>query len=286
MPIITLTTDFGLKDHYVGTLKGKIFSKNLEVNIVDISHNVSPFNTIEAAYIIGASYKSFPLGTIHLIGVDCELNKETQQVAVLWNGHYFICADNGILSMLLLNQAPEKIVLIDQVKFSDSSQNDLNTLINVTCFLANGGLISDVGAPFSNLRTVFNMQPKVSTDKKTISGNVIYMDHLGNAVTNISSDLFKEVHKNRNFEIPMSALLHEKKSVPIVRIFQRYSEVADVGNYDVLQYSGSKLAVFNEAGFLEIAIFRSGPNVGSAKTLLGMKYRDVVIINFNDDDDS
>jgi len=284
MPIITLITDFGLKDHFVGTLKGKIYSQNLEVRIVDISHNISPFNTIEAAYIIGASYNSFPLGTIHLIGVDCELNKETQQVAALWNGHYFICADNGILSMLFLNQTPDKIVLIDQDKFSASSQNDLNTLTNVTCFLANGGLISDVGKTFASIRVVSDLQPSVARDQKSIIGNVIYIDHLGNAVTNISRQLFKKVHKNRTFEIPMSALLHEKKSIPISRIFQRYSEVADGGKFHVLQYSGSKLAVFNEAGLLEISIFRSGPNVGSAKTLLGMNYRDVVTINFNDYD--
>ena len=68
MSIITLTTDYGLKDHFVGALKGKILSEFSEAKIVDISHQIDPFNTAEASYIISASYKSFPKGTVHLIG--------------------------------------------------------------------------------------------------------------------------------------------------------------------------------------------------------------------------
>ena len=76
MSIITLTTDYGLKDHFVGSLKGKIISELPEARIIDISHDIDPFNTAEASYVIGASYLSFPKGTVHLIGVDIERNKE------------------------------------------------------------------------------------------------------------------------------------------------------------------------------------------------------------------
>ena len=75
MSIITLTTDYGLKDHFVGALKGKILSEYPKAQIIDISHDIDPFNTVEASYIIGAAYASFPKGTVHLIGVDMELNK-------------------------------------------------------------------------------------------------------------------------------------------------------------------------------------------------------------------
>ena len=88
MSIITLTTDYGLKDHFVGALKGKILTENSEVKIVDISHNIEPFNTVQASYIIGASYLSFPKGTVHLIGVDAEKNKENQHLAMQWNDHF------------------------------------------------------------------------------------------------------------------------------------------------------------------------------------------------------
>ena len=280
MSIITLTTDFGLKDHFVGALKGKIYSQVADAKIIDISHDISPFNTIEAAYIISNAYNSFPQGTIHLIAVDAELSKENQQVAAFWNNHYFVCADNGILSMLFLNQPPEKLVIIDQNKWQNASQTDLNTLINVSCLLAKGSKLSDVGSDFSDIKNVSDLQPIISADLKFIRGHVIYIDHLGNAVTNISKKIIDSVGNGRAFHIPMSANLNEKKAIPIRHVWKRYSEIADGGDFDVQKYSGSKLAVYNEAGFLEIAIFRSNPNVGSAKTLLGLNYRDVVTINF------
>src|SRR5699024_3546197 len=100
MAIITLTTDFGEKDHYVGAIKGSLYSQIDNVRIVDISHLISPFHLHEAAYIIQNAYKSFPDGTIHIIGVDSELNPENRHLAVKMDGQYFICADNGILSFL------------------------------------------------------------------------------------------------------------------------------------------------------------------------------------------
>ena len=75
--IITLTTDFGEKDHFAGAVKGAIYSELEDIKIVDISHSVSPFHLTEAAYIIQNAYKSFPLGSIHIIGIDSELNPET-----------------------------------------------------------------------------------------------------------------------------------------------------------------------------------------------------------------
>ncbi len=280
MSIITLTTDFGFKDHFVGALKGKIYSQIIDAKIVDISHDISPFNTIEAAYIIGCAYSSFPAGTIHLIGVDAELSKENQHVAALWNNHYFVGADNGILSMLFANEAPEKIVLVDQNIFSNASQTDLDSLLNVACLLASGQQLSAVGTDYFTLKNTSDLQPIVSADNKFIRGNVVYIDHLGNAVTNISQQMIETIGNGRQFEIPMSALLNEKRAIPIRNVWKRYSEIAENGDYNVQKYSGSKLAVFNEAGFLEIAIFRSNPNVGSAKTLLGLNYRDVITIDF------
>lgn len=98
MAIITLTTDFGLKDHFVGALKGTIYRELSDATIVDISHNVSPFNIQECAYILENSYKCFPEGTIHIVGVDSEPTPpENQHIAVLVDGHYFISANNGVI---------------------------------------------------------------------------------------------------------------------------------------------------------------------------------------------
>ena len=113
MPIITLTTDFGEKDHFAGAVKGAIYSELDDVRIVDISHSISPFHLTEAAYIIQNAYRSFPPGTIHVIGIDSELNPENKHIAVLLDGHYFICANNGIISMLTNEINPDKIVEIN-----------------------------------------------------------------------------------------------------------------------------------------------------------------------------
>jgi len=90
-----------MKAHFVGAVKGALLSEIPDVNIVDISHNISPFSVIEAAYVIQNAFNSFPKGSIHVIGVDSELNPENSHI-LLWllNGHYFVCANNGILSMI------------------------------------------------------------------------------------------------------------------------------------------------------------------------------------------
>lgn len=281
MSIITLTTDYGLKDHFVGALKGKILSENSEAKIVDISHNIDPFNTVEASYIIGASYMSFPKGTVHLIGVDVELNKENQHIAMQWNDHFFICADNGILSMLSQKVVPQKIVAINIHDRLSEDATDLDVFVTVASHLSKGGSLSVIGKEITTIKQVTELQPVVAADKNSIKGYVIYIDNFGNVVTNITKKLFVEVAKGRPYEIPLLQKRNQKKSSPIKNIWAKYSDIANAGKYPIKNYEGDKLAIFNEAGFLEIAIFRSNPlSVGSASSLMGLYYRDSITIEF------
>lgn len=281
MSIITLTTDYGLKDHFVGALKGKILTENSEAKIVDISHNIDPFNTVEASYIIGAAYKSFPKGTVHLIGVDAELNKENQHIAMQWNDHFFICADNGILSMLSQKVVPQKIVAINIHDRLSENATDLDVFVIVASHLSKGGSLNVIGKEITSIKQVTELQPVVATDKNSIKGYVIYIDNFGNAVTNITKKLFMEVAKGRPYEIPLLQKRNQKKSSPIKNIWAKYSDIANAGKYPIKNYEGDKLAIFNEAGFLEIAIFRSNPlSVGSASSLMGLYYRDSITIEF------
>lgn len=281
MSIITLTTDYGLKDHFVGALKGKIMSENSEAKIVDISHNIDPFNTVEASYIIGAAYLSFPKGTVHLIGVDAELNKENQHIAMQWNDHYFICADNGILSMLSQKVVPQKIVAINIHDRLSEDATDLDVFVTVASHLSKGGLLNVIGKEITTIKQVTELQPVVAADKNSIKGYVIYIDHFGNVVTNITKKLFMEVAKGRPYEIPLLQKRNQKKSSPIKNIWAKYSDIAKAGKYPIKNYEGDKLAIFNEAGFLEISIFRSNPlSVGSASSLMGLYYRDSITIEF------
>lgn len=275
MSIITLTSDYGLKDHFVGALKGKILSEYSEALIIDISHEIDPFNTLEASYIIGASYASFPKGTVHLIGVDMESNKENQHIVMQWNDHYFIAADNGILSMLSQKIVPQKMVAINIHDRLPSEATDLDVFVKVACHLAKGGLMNVIGKEINTIKHVTNLQATISEDGNSLKGNVIYIDHFGNVITNISKKYFIEVAKGRPYEIVL-------KTKNIKTILPNYSAIASSEKYPIKSYEGEKLAIFNEAGFLEIAIFRSNPSkVGSANSLLGLNYRDIINIVFN-----
>jgi len=281
MSIITLTTDYGLKDHFVGALKGKILTEYPQTTIIDISHDIDPFNAAEASYIIGAAYKSFPKGTVHLIGVDAERNIENQHIAIQWDDHYFICADNGILGLLTQKIVPQKMVAINIHDRLPTEATDLDVFVTVATHIAKGGLLNVIGKEIAEIRQITELQPVVSANKSSIKGYIVYIDHFGNVVTNISRQLFLDVAKGRPYEIPLMQHKHQKRSSPIKNIWAKYSDIASSGNYGIKNYEGDKLAIFNEAGFLEIAIFRSNPmNVGSASGLLGLGYRDVITINF------
>lgn len=272
MSIITLTTDYGLKDHFVGALKGKLLSEYPEATIIDISHHIDAFNIAEAAYIIGAAYSSFPKGTVHLIGVDIELSSQNQHIAMQWNDQYFVCADNGILSMLIQKIVPQKLVTINIHDRLPSDATDLDVFVKVACHLAKGGLPNVIGKEIKTIKEVTELQAVVQDNQ--IKGYVIYSDHLGNAVTNISKKLFLEMGKGRPYEIKF-------KNQIIKTILPKYSDIVVSDKYSWKDYEGEKLAIFNEAGFLEIAIFRSNPDtVGSASSLLGLQYRDLVTIDF------
>ena len=274
MSIITLTTDFGLKDHFVGALKGKIISGCPEAVIVDISHGIDLFNVSEASYIIGAAYSSFPKGTVHMIGVDAELALHKRHIAMEWDDHYFICADNGILSILTQKIVPQKIVEINIHDRLTEGSTEMDAFVTVACHIAKGGQLSVIGKEIAEIREINELQPVVAADSSAIKGYISYIDHFGNCVTNIPKKLVKELAKGRDFDITFST-----KTIKSVRT--NYSDFKINSRYSIKDYEGDKLAIFNEAGFLEIAIYRSNPGtVGTAKSLLGLKFRDVVNVVF------
>jgi len=273
MSIITLTTDYGLKDHFVGALKGKILTEFPEAQVIDISHDIDPFNIHEATYIIRSSYASFPKGTVHLIGVDIEISKETaEHVAIQWNDHFFICADNGILSMLTDKIIPQKMVAINIHDRLPSDASELDIFKTVAIHLSKGGLLNVIGKEITSLKEVTDLKPTVTENQ--LKGYVIYSDHFGNVVTNITKKMFLEHSRGRAYEIRF-------KNRFIKSIFAKYSDVGKDRNTSLKDLESEKLAIFNDADFLEIAIYKSNPkNFGSASSLLGLSFRDTVTIDF------
>ena len=274
MSIITLTTDFGHKDYFVGALKGKILSEHKEAVIVDISHEIDLFNILEASYCIEAAYHNFPKGTIHIIGVDSERVGDTQHIAMQWDNHYFICADNGILNTLIQKKIPQKIVAITIHDRLNMDASDMDVFVAVACHIARGGLLNVIGKEISSLKPVSVLTSSISDDLSEIKGQIVYIDSFGNCVTNISHKQFNETIRGRKFEIVI-------KNKKFSRLHKNYSDfpVSDVKQLKDLE--GDFLALFNENGYLEIAIYKSNPKtVGSAATLLGLHFRDTVSIKF------
>ena len=190
MSIITLTTDFGTKDHFVGAVKGAIYSEFPDAKIVDITHHISPFNITETAYILKNSYKSFPDGTIHIIGVDSELSDTNKHIAIALDNHYFVCPDNGLICMITKDIKPTKIVEINIHDRIESSFPVLDVFVQVACFISRGGNLTVIGKETSSFKEMTEIQPKVSQDQKIITGGIIYIDNYGNIISNINKKLF------------------------------------------------------------------------------------------------
>lgn len=271
MSIITLTTDFGLKDYFVGALKGSLLSQHPEALIVDLSHEVSPFNIAEASYIVGAAYTRFPKGSVHLIGVDASRTPKINHIAVLWNGHYFIAANNGILSMLMRKIVPEKMVEITIHDRLQPDATDMDVFATVAVHLVKGGNLNVIGKTINQLHEVTELQPVLSPESQSIKGYVMYIDHFGNAVTNIHQQLFLDMAKGRPYELTI-------KRDKLKTIYAKYADIEQVDSKS--DHTGKTIAIFNEAGFLEIGIYKSSPHTGTASTLLGLRYRDFILIEF------
>jgi len=274
MSIITLITDFGHKDYFVGALKGKILSEQKEAVIVDISHEIDLFNTLEASYCIEAAYSNFPKGTIHIIGVDSERLGDTQHIAMQWDDHYFICADNGILNTLIQKKIPQKIVAITIHDRLNTDVSDMDVFAAVACHISRGGLLNVIGKEIQSLKSISVLSSSVSDDLAEIKGQIVYIDSFGNCVTNISQKQFNDTIRSRKFEI----IIKNKK---ITRLHKSYSDFPVSDTKQLKDLEGDFLALFNENGYLEIAIYKSNPKtVGSAATLLGLHFRDSISVKF------
>ncbi|MGB0838025.1 MAG: SAM hydrolase/SAM-dependent halogenase family protein [Flavobacteriaceae bacterium] len=276
MSIITLTTDFGTKDHFVASVKGAILSQNIEARIVDISHQISPFNHLETAYILKNAYKSFPKGTIHIIGVDSEHSPVNRHLAAKIDGQYFICADNGILSFLTTDLKVEQIVEINIHDRIESSFPLLDIFVHVAMHIERGGQLGVVGKEISQIKTLNIRKALFNEEANSIIAHIIYNDNYGNAVTNLSQSEFDQFAQGRGFKIRVGGHKFNK-------IHKNYSDVMDFSNFkDYKIYEGKGICLFNSSQLLEIALFRSNVNTfGGASTLLGLKTNATITITFN-----
>lgn len=261
MGLITLTTDLGYRDFYQAALKGSIISLLPEVRLVDISHEIPSFNIQNAAFIIQNAYHYFPPDTVHLIGIDTIFQEGGRYVAMKFDGHYFVGADNGIFSILLGDDKPEVLIEIEmmqELRFLHFPLADI--LVKAACHIAKGGDITELGSPIEEPLQKKPLLPIIENNS-VIKGHVSYIDSFGNVISNISKDLFNQVQRGRNF------ILFFKRNETIEKMSWHYNEVSE----------GEKLCLFGISNYLEIAI-----NKGHASNLLGLNQDETIMIKFRD----
>lgn len=273
MKIITLTSDLGLTDHYVASLKGQLYSELGDITIVDVSHDVQPFNIAQAAYYIANCWREFPKGTVHFLNVDstpliqiAKPDRNMYPIVMELNGHFFVGSDNGIFSLIPDYENANKIIQLD---FSSAGIDLRNATKNIYIpaikQILKGTKIDELGEEVNSVRQAFTMQP--TTENDLIKGTVIHVDKYGNVITNISEDLFKQIGKSNAFTI-----LFKNSNYFIDQISDTYSDVP----------MGEKLALFNESGYLEIAINKGTTGSGGgANSLLGLNVKDMVRVEFH-----
>ena len=275
MSIITLTTDYGNKDYSVSELKAKIYNEITDVRIVDISHNISPFNLTEAAYIIKSAYRHFPKGSIHIIGIESDLTPENAHIAMKFDDNYFIGADNGVFSMIICDFKADSMVEINIHKNYNNTITANDVFVKIATHISRDGKLEVIGKKIDSIKEIKDIKPVVSNDNNQIIGSVIYIDNYGNVVTNITQNIFDKIAKSRPFTI-------YARNVKFDKIFNNYSDAIDYSvPKDKREEDGKKIALFNNLGYLELSIYKSNPStVGSASTLFGLGYRDQISIHF------
>ncbi len=264
MAIITLTTDMGTRDHYVAAVKGAIYSQLPDARIVDISHHLPPFDIARCAFLLRNTYKEFPKGTVHVIGVDPEASVERSHLVVEFAGHYFIGADNGIFSILFETQ-PDNVFELNISQDSDDLTFPVKDVFTkAACHLARGGTPEVIGSRIEKVQLKQMYRPIM--EENLIRGSVIYIDSYGNVITNITKSLFLQVAKGRTFKI-----LFRSSAYSIDKISRKYSQVPE----------GEKVALFGSSNHLEIAINKGVEGSGGgANKLFGLKLYDTVTIEF------
>ncbi len=264
MPIITLTTDMGARDHYVAVVKAAILTQCPEASVVDISHHITPFSNAEAAFVLRNAWPAFPKGTIHIMGVNPETDGQTPHLVVRHQGHFFVGADNGIFSLLFEGHPDEAHELTMKLDDDHATFPVRSVFVKVACHLARGGTPEVIGRKVTGVREQFGFQP--ATDPASIRGKVVHIDHYGNVITNIRRRLFDEIGGGRAFRIGFG-----RPDDDITRLDKRYGDVPQ----------GEKVAFFGVTGMLEIAVNKGATGVGGGfSQLFGVAVEDPVRVDF------
>jgi S-adenosylmethionine hydrolase len=248
MALITLTSDIGRQDFLTGAVKGQLLKTNSEFRIFDISHELSPFNYPQAAYVCRNAIKNFPPETFHIVMVNLFDKKADHLLLVKHDDQYIGCADNGLITMIL-EEIPQKIVALplDSSK-QKNTLNFVSVLAKAFQSILDGKSFEECGNPEISIEVKNPLRPL--RGEKFIEGQIIFIDNFENVIINITKEEFEEQRRGRSFKIVF------KRDEIIEKISETYADV----------HESEKLAFFNSANYLEIAV-----NKGNAAGLFGLE---------------
>ena len=257
--VITLMTDFGTSDHFVGVMKGVILNINPQVRIVDITHAIPPQDVYGAAFIVNSTCRYFPDGTIHVVVVDPGVGSRRRAIICQTDTAYFVCPDNGILSCVLGNDTAHRVVALGNADYWLSEVSNTfhgrDIFAPVAAHLSRGISLGQFGDAVHNVARLPIQIPQVT--ETAIEGSVIWIDHFGNLITNLTSDILESFGIDNTFVIRAGG-----------------SEIYQLNfAYDESE-KGECLAIIGSSGYLEISV-----NQGSAARVLGLKRDDVIEIH-------
>jgi S-adenosyl-L-methionine hydrolase (adenosine-forming) len=262
--IITLLTDFGPSDGYVGAMKGVLLSLAGEATLVDITHEIPPGNVLAGAFVLNQVLGYFPPGTVHLAVVDPGVGTDRRILAAQYSGQLIVAPDNGLISMVALDHQLEAIASVRNEQFFlpnrvGATFDGRDVMAPVAAALARGERLERLGPPPStyNLLEV----PLARFDGKAVIGQVLYVDHFGNCVTNIRR---KKVVDALTHLAAVTVWADGKPVGPLRTAF------AHVGR-------GEPAAIFGSMDLLEVAV-----NGGRACDALGLAVGSPVVVRYAD----
>jgi S-adenosylmethionine hydrolase len=240
-PVVTLTTDFGLSDHYVGTMKGVILRICPNAQVVDISHDVMAYGVAEGAYVIAQAYRYFPKRTVHVVVVDPGVGSQRRAIVAEAGGQYFVAPDNGVLGMIYAREKHKVRVLANEryfVKPVSRTFHGRDIFSPVGAHLAAGVKASRLGKRVDDYVQPDFARP-AQTKPGTWSGHILKIDRFGNIVTNFrASDLPKPAAGSISLTIGSHA---------VTSVAANYADSAP----------GEPFVISGSGGYLEVSINQS-----------------------------
>jgi S-adenosylmethionine hydrolase len=268
--IVTVTTDFGTRDAYVPAMKGTMLSIAPTARLVDVTHQISPQDVMESAFVLKSAYPFFPDGTVHLVVVDPGVGTARRAVALRHDDHWFVGPDNGVFPLVLDGQAPEEVVELDapeawRTESPSTTFQGRDIFSPAAAHLAAGRSLREVGAPIETLEPLQWARP--ITDDDTVQGWIVHVDHFGNCITNIrrstvAAALALDDPPSEERLPPVKAYVG---NTVLETVCSTYGDVAEE----------EPLLLFGSTGFLEVAV-----NGGSAAERLDIRKGDSIKLAF------